>query len=325
MIDPQDPLIELKITSATCSFLALGTSVYRIFKRRDRFWADDAWVLFASLALVAQIVAVFLHVPIPNNLSQTTRVAVYYLMAMTFYVVIWASRLSILFSIMRIESSQVRKRRLAWVAYAFVLAVLFFIAQLLWSCEPEPSWKNAPNPQCKLTIEVAVCQLVTDVIADAILLFAPFPLFNSLADKSLRWKLTLIFSTCVVTTIVSLVHAVLILRNGGVKVVIAALVEDALSLLVANIPVVITTLFNVFNDNDADTSYIFSSSWFSGPRTTQRTGLMLTLGSRVAASDVDTSVSSVAWNTDSSEGTALRTFSSSKSPHTPTSSNTLLS
>lgn len=38
-------------------------------------------------------------------------------------------------------------------------------------------------------------------------------------------RLMVIFSTCIVTTIVSLVHAVYILNYGGKKVVIVALVE----------------------------------------------------------------------------------------------------
>lgn len=44
----------------------------------------------------------------------------------------------------------------------------------------------------------------------------------------------------VVTTIVSLVHAALIISRGGIPVVISALVEDCMSLTVANLPVVAT-------------------------------------------------------------------------------------
>nr|GAT51399.1 predicted protein [Mycena chlorophos] len=245
MLDVTNPLIQLKLTSAICSFFAFGTAGYRLYIRRDRLWADDLCVLFATLSLVVQVVAVFLHVPIPNNLSQTARVAAYYLMATTFYAVIWGSRLSILLSIVRIDPAPERRQRFYFIAAAFILALLMLLAQLLWVCEPEPSWKLAANPQCKLSLQVAVFQLVSDVLADAILLIAPLPLFRHLSDKALRRKLTIIFSTCIVTTIVSLVHAVLILKNGGTKVVIAALVEDTLSLIVANVPVVITSAFQI--------------------------------------------------------------------------------
>jgi hypothetical protein len=48
------------------------------------------------------------------------------------------------------------------------------------------------------------------------------------------------------TTIVSLVHASYILREGGIPEVIAALVEDCMSLTVANVPVVATASFRRF-------------------------------------------------------------------------------
>ncbi|KAF7317681.1 hypothetical protein MKEN_00855800 [Mycena kentingensis (nom. inval.)] len=263
MLDVNDPLVQLKITCATCSFFALGATGYRLYVRRDRLWADDLCALFAALVLIIQIVAVFLHVPIPNNLSRTARVAAYYLMATTFYAIIWASRLSILFSIIRVDPSATRRRRLSYVAYFFVAALTILLAQLLWVCEPTPDWKDAPNPQCPLSLQVAIMQLVTDILADSLLLLAPIPLFRNLSDKLLRRKLTLIFSTCVVTTIVSLVHAAFILQKAGIKVVISALVEDTLSLIVANIPVMVTSLVNLTGDLGSESELRSTSLRFS--------------------------------------------------------------
>lgn len=44
-------------------------------------------------------------------------------------------------------------------------------------------------------------------------------------DHNLRKRLKLIFSTCIVTTIVSLVHASFILISGGPREIIAAIAE----------------------------------------------------------------------------------------------------
>ncbi|KAJ6580886.1 hypothetical protein B0H19DRAFT_1112752 [Mycena capillaripes] len=290
MINHSDPLVQLKITSATCSFFALGTTIYRLYYRWGRLWADDFWALFAFVALMIQVIGVFLHIPMPNNLSRTTRVAAYYLMATAFYAVIWTSRLSILFSIVRIDPSAERRQRLFWVALAFVSASLFLLAQLFWVCEPNPSWKNAPNPQCTLPLQVAICQLITDVIADSILLFAPLPLFRNLFDKSLRHKLTLIFSTCIVTTIISLVHAAFILRRGHTKVLISAVVEDSLSLIVANIPVVVTTMIDVVGEagqpRTSRLTQLSSMFWSSDDAQTSRRGILT--GQVVPTRDLDT-------------------------------------
>lgn len=64
-----------------------------------------------------------------------------------------------------------------------------------------------------------------DIIADSILLAAPLELLQSLRDKRLRRRLIFIFSTCIVTTIVSLIHAVYIFKHEGPKVLIVAFVE----------------------------------------------------------------------------------------------------
>jgi hypothetical protein len=61
----------------------------------------------------------------------------------------------------------------------------------------------------------------------------------------------------VVTTIVSLVHAAFIISKSGIHEVIAALVEDCMSLTVANLPVVATASFRHLasdspNNDDGD-------------------------------------------------------------------------
>lgn len=69
-----------------------------------------------------------------------------------------------------------------------------------------------------------------DIISDLILVTVPLHLIRGLQDKGLRRRLTMIFSTSIVTTIVSLVHAAYILTLGGPKVLIAAIVEVRFSL-----------------------------------------------------------------------------------------------
>jgi hypothetical protein len=54
------------------------------------------------------------------------------------------------------------------VAGLFLLVAIILIGQLFWVCEPEPFWKDLPNPQCNLGRQVAICQVV-----------CPFPSFLS--------------------------------------------------------------------------------------------------------------------------------------------------
>ncbi|KAI0313400.1 hypothetical protein OF83DRAFT_537700 [Amylostereum chailletii] len=240
-----DGPVKLKITESVCGFVAIGATGSRLWIRRERFWWDDAWAAFSMLNLFVQIAGVFMHVDDPHDLSKLNRVAAYYLIATTFYAIIWSARLSILFSILRIDPDQHWRRRLKFIAALFVAALLFFLAQLLWVCERQPHWKDRPSPQCPLTMDVAICQLVSDVIADLLLITLPLRLIRSIRETALRRRLIVIFSTSIVTTIVSLVHASFILTTGGIDVVLAAFVEDCMSLTVANLPVVATALLRL--------------------------------------------------------------------------------
>ena len=164
-------------------------------------------------SLIVQFAAVFMHVHNPRDLSRLSRIASYYLMATTFYTVIWSARLSILFSIIRIDPDPIMRRRLRWLAAAFIAALSFFLAQLFWTCEGiHDGWKNKTSPQCHLPKQVAICQLVctyllsfffcthswlptADVLADLSLILLPIRLIRGIKDKGLRRRLFFIFST----------------------------------------------------------------------------------------------------------------------------------
>jgi hypothetical protein len=179
--------------------------------------------------------------------------------------------------------------RLKWLAAAFVAAVLGLLFQLFYKCEHIHGWKNKASPQCPLPKQVAIVQLVSaytlpsvlrlrfcllsvptaDILADLSLILLPIRLIRGIKDKRLMWRLIFIFSTSseyllppkptkpkrktffsVVTTIVSLVHAAYIISRGGIPVIISALVEDCMSLTVANLPVVATASFRHLKSSD---------------------------------------------------------------------------
>jgi hypothetical protein len=163
------------------------------------------------------MVAVFVHAFPPSELSRVSRVAGYYLLSATFYGVIWCARLSILFSIIRIDPNPTTRRRLKWVAAVFIAAAAFLLAQLFWVCQTnENGWKDSAHPQCNLPKQVPICQLVctysplsthlfrlahqilthtADVFSDMALIILPIRLIRGIENKRLRWRLIIIFST----------------------------------------------------------------------------------------------------------------------------------
>ncbi|RDB24735.1 hypothetical protein Hypma_007658 [Hypsizygus marmoreus] len=243
MLNTSDPLIKIGITAVVCTIPAIATTAYRLWIRRGRYWADDAWALLSALSQFLMFSGVFIH--ITHSSPKGAMVAAYYLMAAPFYTVVWFARLSILFSIIRIDPSAVRRRLLLFVAALFFITTVVLVTQLFWVCEPEPGWKLEDSPQCVLTRQVVVLQIVTDVLADAILITAPLRLLRNLSDRKLRRRLTVIFSTCLITTVVSIVHAAFIFLRAGPQEVIAAIVEDNVSLIVCNVPVVVTSVMRL--------------------------------------------------------------------------------
>lgn len=106
-----------------------------------------------------------MHVEHPADLSRLDRIAAYYLMAVTFYTVIWSARISILFSIIRIDPDPVMRHRLKWLAAAFVAAIGGLLFQLFWTCEHIHGWKNKASPQCPLPKGVAIFQLISAFVS----------------------------------------------------------------------------------------------------------------------------------------------------------------
>ncbi|KAF8063984.1 hypothetical protein FPV67DRAFT_1671735 [Lyophyllum atratum] len=239
-----NPLAERNITSILCTIPAIATTIYRLWIRRGRYWADDVWALCSALCQVVGLSATWVH---GNHSSpKAAKIATYYLMGSSFYGLIWFARLSIVFSIIRIDPSETRRRRLFIVAFLFFLAILVLVSQLFWVCEPAPSWKEESNVECLPTDQEAILQIITDILSDTILIVAPLRILRSLQDKKLRRRLTVIFSTCLVITAVSLAHAILIFLRPGPRVVIAAIVEGCVSLIVCNVPVVVTSMLRMW-------------------------------------------------------------------------------
>ncbi|EKM51748.1 uncharacterized protein PHACADRAFT_262067 [Phanerochaete carnosa HHB-10118-sp] len=280
-------LIQLKITSAICSAFATGITCYRLWLRRDRYWWDDAGAFLSMIFLFLQVASVFMHVPDPRVLTHTDNIAAYYIMAATFYSIIWTARLAILYSVIRIDPNPRTRMYLHRIGIIFIVVLMVMIAQLFWVCEPMPEWKHELSPQCPLDHQVAICQLVTDVFSDLLLIAAPLRLIQQMsAVDSTRRRLMIIFSTSIVTTIVSLVHAAFIFEDAGIKVVIAAIVEDTFSLIVCSLPVVVTAIMRKAGKPEEETDYTKQST-FGWKAATRRTGTMGTTATTASDTAMD--------------------------------------
>ncbi|KAG2098939.1 uncharacterized protein F5147DRAFT_582871, partial [Suillus discolor] len=206
--------------------------------RQRRLWIDDMWAALGMIFIFMLLIADCLYLQdYVAGLTCTHR----------------SSRLSILFTVVRltVPGTSIRKTLISIaITFGVVWALLF--SQVWWVCETEPGWKRLPHPQCDLGRSVAIAQIITDVLGDAVLIFAPFSLIYRVRLSSpQKIRVLAVFSASMITTIVSLAHAYYIFSGGGTKEVMAAIVEASMSLIVANLSVVVAFFFHLSAEDDS--------------------------------------------------------------------------
>ncbi|KAF8577071.1 hypothetical protein K439DRAFT_586943 [Ramaria rubella] len=282
---------DIKIIDAVCLSAAVVFTAWRITLRvlSGKIWWDDALAVFSAISGILMGTATGMHYGRPFAYSLLTRLAAYYLIAEGFYVTLWTARLSILFSIIRIVPEKGQKRLLYCTAIAFISVLVFLLAQVFWVCETpnNQKWKGAPNPQCSLGLQVAVCQLVTDIIADVLLIFVPVRLLTrTRLERGLKIRLVIIFSATMLTTVVSFVHAAYLLQVRGIDAIVTALVEVSICLIVCNLVVLVPAVYRAFGGREnpglkgQQPSFRVSSFRF-GPGRSTATGLTDELGTNM--------------------------------------------
>ncbi|KAG2124209.1 hypothetical protein DEU56DRAFT_917083 [Suillus clintonianus] len=247
-------LAQTQVVNYVLPIVATVVTSFRLFirKRRGILWIDDAWAACAMIFNIGLMICSALYLKGYIFHPQWAKVALYYTLAQCFYGVVWCSRLSILFTVVRLAYYGTQRRILVCIAIIFgvVWAVLF--AQVWWTCESDPSWKKQPRPQCNLGRNVAIAQIVTDVLGDTVLILAPFLLIHKATlTPSQRIRVICIFSTSAIITVVSLVHAYYVFTDGELKEAVAAMFEASVSLIIANLSVVVTFCLRMLADEDA--------------------------------------------------------------------------
>ncbi|KAG1884278.1 hypothetical protein F4604DRAFT_201953 [Suillus subluteus] len=273
-------LAQTEVVDIVVTIMAITITSFRLYVRvqQGRLWIDDAWATLGMTFDFILLVALCLYLQDYEKFPQDTRVALYYISAQCFYVVIWSSRLSILFTVVRltVPGSFVR-RVLMYTALTFGVVWALLFSQLWWICEKFPAWKTQPRPQCNLGKAVAITQIITDVLGDFVLIFAPFCLvYKVRLSRAQKVRVLSVFAASAITTVVSLTHAYYIFSDGGLKVIMAAIVEASMSLIVANLSVVVAFIFHLKAEEDSPSTPIPIVTFGSQPRKRVRDPLATT-------------------------------------------------
>ncbi|KAI5996850.1 hypothetical protein F5J12DRAFT_895993 [Pisolithus orientalis] len=239
---------QTEVAATVLLIVAAVVTSFRLFLRmqQHRPWLDDGWAAFSMAINIGLLVVLWLYLQDDARFPQDTKVELYYMLTQFFSAGVWSSRISILLTVVRLTFPGSLRRWLVRTAITFMVTWMILGAQIFWTREAESGWKSQPRPQCDLGRNVTIAQIITDVLGDTILILAPFHLIYKVRlTKAQKSRLLSIFSTSGATTIVSLTHAYYLLSDGGLKEILAAIVELSISLTVANLSVVVALLFRI--------------------------------------------------------------------------------
>jgi hypothetical protein len=97
-----------------------------------------------------------------KGISEGARVAAFYFNDVAWTFVIWAARLSILWTIMYIAPTKRLREYLRLAGFLFVIFALVLSAQKFWVCVPQKEWTHVPGELCSLGKQVAIMEIVSE-------------------------------------------------------------------------------------------------------------------------------------------------------------------
>ncbi|KAG2035792.1 hypothetical protein BDR03DRAFT_983437 [Suillus americanus] len=241
-------IAQTEVVNMVLPLVAIVVTSFRLYcrARQGRLWIDDLWATIAMIFTLGLLVVDWLYLQAYEKIPQGARVALYYMVCQFFSAIIWYGS-----GVVRLTVPGTLRKALTFTTMIFIITWAVLFAQAWWTCESEPGWKTQPRPQCDLGRDVAIAQIITDVFGDTILILAPFRLIYKVRlTKVQKIRILAIFSTSAITTIVSLTHAYYVLSDGGLKEAVAAMVEVSVSLIVANLSVVVVFFLKMSTEDD---------------------------------------------------------------------------
>jgi hypothetical protein len=95
------------------------------------------------------------------------RIAAYWMVTLAFTCTLWAARMSMLYSIVRITPTIVSAARYTrWLVAFFAAMWAALLLQKTILCATDRAWYAAPAPQCHLGHRVAILELTSACLRD---------------------------------------------------------------------------------------------------------------------------------------------------------------
>lgn len=223
----------LRVVGLVSHSVAILCTIFRLAYRgwMHHLWWEDAWAAIALIADVVCLVCIWLD-----------RKKSFWILTVAFTSVLWAARMSIIFSIIRVTNHSNFKvhRQIAYlIAVSFACMWAALLAHRLTLCAYH---------SCHMGKSVAFSVLITDTIADFVLVATPLKFWrNTGLSRSTKILVLSSFSASLLITAVTIPHSIILIkvRKPGTVTIIFAHVKSALSLVVCNLLVIVTFVYRV--------------------------------------------------------------------------------
>lgn len=232
------------VTGSVSHGIAILCTIFRLLYRcwTRQLWWEDAW---AALALSFDVICLaWIH----TSFRPT------WIFGVAFTSVVWAARMSLIFSIIRTANSsgdKIHKRITYLIAASFMVMWAALVVYKISVCI---------YYSCRMTKAVALSQLVTDVAADASLIVAPIQFWKDVGlTRNSKILILSTFGSSVLITVITIPHSIMLFHSITETVIIVAHVKAALSLVICNLLVIVTLVYRVCWKEMLDLDQSFTS------------------------------------------------------------------
>ncbi|KAH7914151.1 hypothetical protein BJ138DRAFT_1144497 [Hygrophoropsis aurantiaca] len=249
------------IVNTVLQGIAICLTLFRLALRISirRFWWDDVWAGIAIICGLLCVIFSWVYV----RTSGTLAIIGYWTYTYAFNCVVWAVRMSILYSITRLIHPSRTSHRIT-LAVSTIFGLLW-AGLLIWKtyiCGHDLYWYNLPTIACPFTHASDIYQLISDIVSDTILVGLSWRiLWNiKLPEKRQRRMILLIFSSSILVSFVSLFRAICRILNQDFIAFVIGQVEVTVCLFVCSLLVTVTYLDRLLTRNDEPASESDNSS-----------------------------------------------------------------
>ncbi|KAG9309650.1 hypothetical protein JVU11DRAFT_10314 [Chiua virens] len=239
----------LLITFSIVEGLAMLVTLLRLMFRLKigRFGWEDMWAalvfVFGTTFIVSQLVSF-------DSAKYETEFISNWIATSAFTCAVWAVRMSLLYSVIRITSPLSTLHKLATIiAFLFFLCWAILIALKIWWCVDDTKSMlifGSLRPMCFLPSQITIFEMISHWISVVILVILSFKLLwrVKLPRRQRRMILSL-FSSTLIICLFSLFHAVCELLPFKHIRFVAFELEVASTLMVCDLLVVVTYIYRV--------------------------------------------------------------------------------